>query len=302
VTPSAGTVEEAQQPVSTPPAAAATNAGGPGDRHRLGREKSATSLTPVSGLGLGIALMWFSLLVLIPLTAVLVQASAGGWSAYWDALSSPQTLAALRLTVGTAVLVTAVNVVMGTAIAWVLVRDQFRGKRLLEVVIDIPFALPTIVAGLVLLSLYGPSSPLGVNWANTRVAVFLAFLFVTLPFIVRTVQPVLLELEHEVEEAAASLGANRLTTFRLVILPSLAPAITAGAALSFCRAISEYGSLVLLSGNLPYSTEVASVRIMSSIEGDKLTEAAAVASILLVVALIVIITLDLISRRVARYA
>jgi sulfate/thiosulfate transport system permease protein len=246
--------------------------------------------------------MWFSLLVLIPLTAVLVQASAGGWSAYWDALSSPQTLAALKLTVATAVLVTAVNVVMGTAIAWVLVRDQFRGKQLLEVVIDIPFALPTIVAGLVLLSLYGPSSPLGVNWANTRVAVFLAFLFVTLPFIVRTVQPVLLELEHEVEEAAASLGANQLTTFRLVILPSLAPAITSGAALSFCRAISEYGSLVLLSGNLPYSTEVASVRIMSSIEGDKLTEAAAVASILLVVALIVIVVLDLISRRVARYA
>ncbi|HEX5907310.1 MAG TPA: sulfate ABC transporter permease subunit CysT [Propionibacteriaceae bacterium] len=297
MTSSAGTVGT-QQLIPTPPAGAATNAGG----RRLRRTKSATSLTPISGLGLGIALMWFSLLVLIPLTAVLVQASAGGWSAYWEALSSPQTLAALRLTVGTAVLVTAVNVVMGTAIAWVLVRDQFRGKQLLEVVIDIPFALPTIVAGLVLLSLYGPSSPLGVNWANTRVAVFLAFLFVTLPFIVRTVQPVLLELEHEVEEAAASLGASRLTTFRLVILPSLAPAITAGAALSFCRAISEYGSLVLLSGNLPYSTEVASVRIMSSIEGDKLTEAAAVASILLVVALIVIVVLDLISRRVARYA
>jgi sulfate/thiosulfate transport system permease protein len=297
VTPSAGTVE-AEQSAPITPAGAATNAAG----RRLPRAKSATSLTPISGLGLGIALMWFSLLVFIPLTAVLVQASAGGWSAYWDALTSPQTLAALRLTVGTAVLVTVVNVVMGTAIAWVLVRDQFRGKQLLEVVIDIPFALPTIVAGLVLLSLYGPSSPLGVNWANTRVAVFLAFLFVTLPFIVRTVQPVLLELEHEVEEAAASLGANRLTTFRLVILPSLAPAITAGAALSFCRAISEYGSLVLLSGNLPYSTEVASVRIMSSIEGDKLTEAAAVASILLVVALIVIVVLDLISRRVARYA
>jgi sulfate/thiosulfate transport system permease protein len=297
VTPATGTLE-AQELEPVPPAGAATNAGG----RRLPRGKSATSLTPVSGLGLGIALTWFSLLVLIPLTAVLVQASAGGWSAYWAALTSPQTLAALKLTVGQAVLVTALNVIMGTMIAWVLVRDQFRGKQLLEVVIDIPFALPTIVAGLVLLSLYGPSSPLGVNWANTRVAVFLAFLFVTLPFIVRTVQPVLLELEHEVEEAAASLGASRFTTFRLVILPSLAPAITSGAALSFCRAISEYGSLVLLSGNLPYSTEVASVRIMSSVEGDKLTEAAAVASILLVVALIVIITLDLVSRRVARYA
>jgi sulfate transport system permease protein len=296
VTPKAGTVD-AQQLAPTSPTGAATTSGRPQPR-----VKSATSLTPVSGLGLGIALTWFSLLVLIPLTAVLVQASAGGWAAYWDALTSPQTLAALKLTVGQAVLVTAVNIVMGTLIAWVLVRDHFPGKQLLEVVIDIPFALPTIVAGLVLLSLYGPSSPLGVNWANTRVAVFLAFLFVTLPFIVRTVQPVLLEMEHEVEEAAASLGANRFTTFRLVILPSLAPAITSGAALSFCRAISEYGSLVLLSGNLPYSTEVASVRIMSFVEGDYLTEAAAVASILLVVALIVIITLDVISRRVARYA
>jgi sulfate transport system permease protein len=301
VTPSAGTVE-AQQLAPTSAAEGATSVGGPRNRHRPPRAKSATTLTPISGLGLGIALTWFSLLVLIPLTAVLVQASAGGWQAYWDALTSPQTLAALKLTVGQAVLVTGVNIIMGTAIAWVLVRDQFVGKRLLEVVIDIPFALPTIVAGLVLLSLYGPSSPLGVNWANTRIAVFLAFLFVTLPFIVRTVQPVLLELEQEVEEAAASLGARRSTTFRLVILPSLAPAITSGAALSFCRAISEYGSLVLLSGNLPYSTEVASVRILSSVEGDKLTEAAALASILLVVALIVIIALDLISRRVARYA
>lgn len=280
-----------------PTAGAATSSGG----RRLLRGRSATSLTPASGLGLGVALLWFSLLVLIPLTAVLVQASEGGWSAYWEALRSPQTLAALRLTVGQAILVTAVNVFMGTAIAWVLVRDHFPGKQVLEVVIDIPFALPTIVAGLVLLSLYGPSSPLGVNWANTPVAVFLAFLFVTLPFIVRTVQPVLLEIEPEVEEAAASLGATQFTIFRRVILPSLTPAIASGAALSFCRAISEYGSLVLLSGNLPYSTEVASVRILSYIEGDKLTDAAAVASILLIVALVVIVILDVFSRRVTRY-
>ena len=285
-------------PLDPVPAGAATSAGG----RRLPRGRSATSLTPASRLGLGIALLWFSLLVLIPLTAVLVQASEGGWSAYLGSLRSPQTLAALRLTVGHAILVTAVNIFMGTTIAWVLVRDHFPGKQVLEVVIDIPLALPTIVAGLVLLSLYGPSSPLGVNWANTPIAVFLAFLFVTLPFIVRTVQPVLLEIESEVEEAAASLGATQFTIFRRVILPSLAPAIASGAALSFCRAISEYGSLVLLSGNLPYSTEVASVRILSYIEGDKLTEAAAVASILLIVALIVIVILDVISRRVARYA
>jgi sulfate/thiosulfate transport system permease protein len=295
VTQRAGIVEP---PLLDPDAttSAATNPGG----RRLSRS-SATSLTPVSGLGLGVALMWFSLLVLIPLTAVLIQASEGGWAAYWDTLRSPQTLAALRLTVGQALLVTAVNVFMGTAIAWVLVRDHFPGKQALEVVIDIPLALPTIVAGLVLLSLYGPSSPLGVNWANTPIAVFLAFLFVTLSFIVRTVQPVLMEIEPEVEEAAASLGATQFTIFRRVILPSLAPAIASGAALSFCRAISEYGSLILLSGNLPYSTEVASVRILSYIEGDKLTEAAVVASILLIVALVIIVVLDLISRRVARY-
>ena len=183
-------------------AAAPPPTGTPGRR----RARRATSLTRASGLGLGVALLWFSLLVLIPLTAVVVQASSGGWSAYVAALTSEQTLAALRLTVGHGPLVTVVNIVIGTTIAWVLVRDKFPGKRILEVVIDIPFALPTIVAGLVLLSLYGPSSPLGLNWANTPKAVFLAFLFVTLPFVVRTVQPVLLELEPEVEEAAASLG------------------------------------------------------------------------------------------------
>ena len=145
-----------------------------------------------SGLGLGISLVWFSLLVLIPLTAIIVTSASGGWAAYWNALTSAQTASALGLTVGTALAVTAVNIVVGTAIAWVLVRDNFWGKRALEVVIDIPFALPTIVAGLVLLSLYGPNSPLGLNWANTRVAVFLAFAFVTLPFVVRAVQPVLL--------------------------------------------------------------------------------------------------------------
>ena len=265
-----------------------------------GRRRHST-LTRGAGLGLGIAMIWFSLLVLIPLVAVIVQATQGGWAAYAAALTSPQTIAALELTVGHAVLVTAINIVMGTAIAWVLVRDSFPGKRVLEVVIDIPFALPTIVAGLVLLSLYGASSPLRLHWANTSHAVTLAFLFVTLPFVVRTVQPVLMEIEPEVEEAAASLGASRFVVFRRVILPSLVPAITAGAALAFARAISEYGSLVLLSGNLPYSTEVASVRILSFIEGDHLTEAAAVASLLLLVALVVIVGLEIVSRRVARH-
>ncbi|MDQ7903859.1 sulfate ABC transporter permease subunit CysT [Phytohabitans sp. ZYX-F-186] len=257
-------------------------------------------LTRASGLGLGIAMLWFSLLVLIPLTAVVVTASEGGWSGFWDAVTNEQTAAAIRLTVGTAFGVTLVNVVMGTLIAWVLVRDRFFGKRLLEILIDIPFALPTIVAGLVLLSLYGPESPLGVDIHNTRIAVFLAFLFVTLPFVVRTVQPVLAELDPEVEEAAASLGASRFTTFRRIILPSLTPAIAAGAALSFARGVSEYGSLVLLSGNLPMRTEVTSVRILSSIENDNLDSAAAVAAVLLAISFAVIVVLDVIQRRVVR--
>ncbi|GAA2615539.1 sulfate ABC transporter permease subunit CysT [Dactylosporangium fulvum] len=245
-------------------------------------------------------MLWFSLLVLIPLAAVVATASADGFGAFWDAITNEQTAASIRLTVGTAFLVTVVNVVMGTLIAWVLVRDRFFGKRVLEVLIDIPFALPTIVAGLVLLSLYGPASPLGIDIANTRIAVFLAFLFVTLPFVVRTVQPVLAELDLEVEEAAASLGASRFTIFWRIILPSLTPAITAGAALSFARGVSEYGSLVLLSGNLPMRTEVTSVRILSSIENDNLENAAAVATVLLVISFTVIVVLDLIQRRTVR--
>ena len=243
---------------------------------------------------------WFSLLVLIPLSAVVVAAGSEGPDSYLRVLTNDQTWAAVQLTVTQALVVTAVNAVVGTVIAWVLVRDRFWGKSVLNVVIDVPFALPTIVAGLVLLSLYGPESPLGVHWANTERAVTLALAFVTLPFIVRTVQPVLEELETDTEEAAASLGATRGTIVRRIILPSLTPAIAAGAALSFARAISEYGSLVLLSGNLPFRTEVVSVRVLSFIENGSTTSAAALASIMLVVALLVIVALDVLQRRVAR--
>jgi sulfate transport system permease protein len=260
----------------------------------------ASRLTGVSRLGLGTAVLWLSLLVLLPLSAVVVRSTGNGWSGFWHAITAPGSLDALRLTLLSSLLVSAVNAVMGTLIAWVLVRDEFPGRRLVEVVIDIPFALPTIVAGLVLLSLYGPESPIGVDIANQRPAVYLAFLFVTLPFIVRTVQPVLAELDSEVEEAAASLGASRFTIFRRVTLPALIPAIAAGAALSFARGVSEYGSLVLLSGNLPNKTEVASVRMLSSIENDNLPGATAVASVLLVVSLLVIVAFDLLQRRLVR--
>ena len=275
--------------------------GSTGPRARRARRATPrNTLTRGAALGLGITMMWFSLLVLIPLTAVVAAASEGGWDRYFSVLSNSQTWAAVSLTVTQALIVTAVNVVMGTIIAWVLVRDHFPGKAILNVIIDVPFALPTIVAGLVLLSLYGPNSPLGLHWAFTERAVTLALAFVTLPFVVRTVQPVLEELEADVEEAAASLGAKRVTIFRRIILPSLVPAVMAGAALSFARAISEYGSLVLLSGNRPYETEVVSVRVLTFIENGNNASAAALASVMLFVALVVIVALDLVQRRVSR--
>jgi len=265
-----------------------------------GRPGVRSTLTRGSALGLGVAMIWFSLLVLIPLAAIVVTAGKDGWQGYVDTLTNPQTWAAIKLTVEQSALVTVVNVVMGTLIAWVLVRDKFWGRGLLDVLIDIPFAMPTIVAGLVLLGLYGPKGPLGINVSNEKTSVTLALAFVTLPFIVRTVQPVLAELDTDVEEAAASLGARRMTILRRLVLPSLVPAIAAGAALSFARAISEYGSLVLLSGMLPYKTEVVSVRVLTFIEGGDQTSAAALATIMLFVALFVIVVLDIIQRRVAR--
>ncbi len=264
------------------------------------RPRRHGELEAASASGLGLLMLFFSIVVLLPLSALLVKTTSGGWTGYWRTITSEQTLAALKLTITQALLVTALDVVMGTLIAWVLVRDRFPGKRVLEVLIDLPFALPTIVAGLVLLALYGPNSPIDVNVANTQRAVFLALAFVTLPFVVRTVQPVLEELDLEVEAAAATLGASRVVTFRRIILPSLLPAITAGAALSFARAISEYGSLVLLSGNLALRTEVASVRILSYIENGNEAAAAAVATTLLTIALAVIVLLDIVQRRVAR--
>jgi sulfate transport system permease protein len=197
--------------------------------------------------------------------------------------------------------VVAINVVTGTLIAWVLVRDEFPGKRIVNSLIDLPFALPTIVAGLTLLALYGPKGPFALDIAYTRAAVVAALLFVTLPFVVRAVQPVLLELDHDMEEAAASMGAGSLTIFRRIILPNLTPAILAGAALAFARAIGEFGSLVLITGNLPYKTEVASVFISSQIESGNPGGAAAVSVLLLVVAFVVLLGISGISRWGAKH-
>jgi len=249
-----------------------------------------------TGLGLGMATLYLSVLVLIPLAAVVWRSREDGWSAFWSDVTTPEAWSTMKLTVLAALGVAAINTVMGTLIAWVLVRDKFPGQRMVNVLIDLPFALPTIVAGLVLIALYGPDSPVGISLAYSRPGVVLALLFVTLPFVVRTVQPVLQELDVEMEEAATSLGASRFTTFRRVILPNLVPAILAGAGLSFARAISEYGSTVLISGNIPFKTQVSSVHIYNQIENDNTTGAAAVATVLLVVSLLVLFGISLIER------
>jgi sulfate transport system permease protein len=245
----------------------------------------------------GYSVAWLTLIVLIPLSAVVVRSLDDGLAEFWDAITAPQAQAAIRLTLVISAVVAVIDAVMGTLIAWVLVRDEFPGKRLVNAVIDLPFALPTIVAGLVLLALYGPSGPIGVNVAYTRVALLLALLFITLPFVVRAVQPVLMALERDVEEAAESLGARPLTIFRRIILPALRPAMLAGVGLSFGRAVGEFGSVVLISGNLPYKTEVASVLVYGQIESDNTTGAAAVSVLLLAVSFAVLLGISYIARR-----
>ena len=267
----------------------------------VARSTTAHTLTRPAGLALGVSVLWFSLLVLIPLALVVISAAEGGWSTFWSTLTNVQTFNAIRLTLLSALAATVVNIVIGTLIAWVLVRDRFPGVRVIELVIDIPFALPSLVAGLVLLSLYGPNSPLGLTIAGTPYSVFLAVLFVTLPFVVRTVEPVLLELDPQVEQAARSLGASRVTTFWRIVLPALTSAIAAGATLSFARGVGEFGALVLFTGNRPNISEGAPIRIQSYIETDNVAAAATIAVVLLAVALLAIATLELISRRVARH-
>src|SRR5215831_6985980 len=230
------------------------------DRLRIGR-----------GLGMGTAVLYLSLIVLIPLTAV---ASA---------------------------IVAVVNGVLGTVVAWVLVRDSFPGRTAVDTLIDLPFALPTIVAGLVLLALYGVNSPLHLDIAYTRLSVVVALLFVTLPFVVRTVQPVLQELDREMEQAAYSLGAGRWLTWRRIVLPNLLPAMLSGAGLAFTRAIAEYGSTNLISGNIPLKTQVAAVNIAGRVESDNTAAAAAVSTVLLVVAFVVLVGLDLVRRLEKRH-
>jgi sulfate transport system permease protein len=274
-------------------------------RTRRSRPRTGLPLRGASGTSLGIIVIWMSLLVLLPLAAVVGKAFGAGWSGFADAVSQPSTAAALRLTLSLSAGVAIVNAVMGTLVAWVLVRDRFRGSAVFEMVIDIPFALPTIVAGLVMLALYGGPDPLGPNLVGTRVGLFVTLLFVTLPFTVRTVQPVLLDLDLDAEQAAASLGASSPVVFRRIVAPQILPAVASGAVLSFARALGEYGSVVLISSNLPFKTEIASSVIYGKLQDAdhpvrSTQQAAAIATVLLIASAVVLIVLDLLQRRVAR--
>ncbi len=251
---------------------------------------------------LSVSVIWLSLMVLLPLAALVASSTDHGLGGFWDTVTSREAVAAFKFTLLVSVAVAALNAVTGTLIAWVLVRDEFRGKTVVNALIDLPFALPTIVAGLTLLALYGPRGPAPVDVAFTRWAVLFALLFVTLPFVVRSVQPVLMELDREAEEAAASLGAGPLVVFRRVILPSLAPAIVSGAGLALARALGEFGSVVLISGNLPFKTEVSSVFIYNRIQSGDTSGAAAVSVVLLAASLVLLTGLSVAGRRWSRWA
>jgi sulfate/thiosulfate transport system permease protein len=254
-----------------------------------------------TALSLGIVTAYLTVLVALPIAALVWESTSAGAGSFRDVVTSPPAVAALKLTLGASFAAALINAVMGTITAWVLVRDDFRGKAVVNALIDLPFALPTIVAGLTLLALYGPESPIGVDVAFTRVAVVLALLFVTLPFVVRTVQPVLLELDRELEEAAHSLGASQLHTFRRVVFPNILPGILSGVALAFAKAVGEFGALVIITGNLPFQTEVSSVFIYGRIESGDSAGAAAVAVVLLTISFGVLLVIGAVRHYATRH-
>jgi sulfate transport system permease protein len=253
-----------------------------------------------AGLGRGTVVLYLSVIVLLPLAALTSQAFEDGFSTFWTQVTSPQAVRSLELTIICSLIVVAINAVFGTIIAWLLVRDEFPGKSIVNAVIDLPFALPTIVASLILIELYGTHSPFGIDIALTRAAVVVALLFVTLPFVVRAVQPLLIEMDREMEEAAASLGASGFTIFRRIIFPNLLPGLAAGVALAFARALGEYGSVLLFAGGRP-DTQVSSVFIRQQIESGNETGASAVSVVLLVAALLMLAVITFVQRWGSRH-
>jgi sulfate/thiosulfate transport system permease protein len=249
--------------------------------------------SPLSTLGPPVVMLYLSVIVVLPVAALISTAWTGQ---FWSEVTSPHNREVIKFTVEVAFATAIIDAITGLALAWVLVRDDFPGKNAINGLIDLPFALPTIVAGLVLLSLYGHNSPIHLDIAGTRIAVLFALLFVTLPFVTRAVQPVLLNLERDVEDAAACLGAGAITTFRRITLPALVPALITGASLAFARALGEYGSIILISGGLPHN-DVGSVVIANYVEDGDIHAAAAISVVLLAFALVVFLVLNLVTRR-----
>jgi sulfate transport system permease protein len=258
-------------------------------------------------MALGVTLIWLTFIILIPISGLAWKSSALGWEKFWSIGLDPRTIAALRMSFGGALIAAFVNAVFGVILAWVLVRYRFPGKRILDAVVDLPFALPTAVAGIALTTLYAPNgwigqylTPLGIKIAFTPAGVVVALIFIGLPFVVRTVQPVMEEIDREVEEAAATLGANRFQTITRVLLPGLAPAVLTGFALAFARAVGEYGSVIFIAGNLPYVSEIAPLLIVIRLEEYNYSAATAIAALMLIIAFAMLLVINLIqtwSRR-----
>jgi sulfate/thiosulfate transport system permease protein len=252
------------------------------------------------GFGGGMVMLYLSIIVLLPLAAVASEAFTLGIGHFWEQVTSPLAVKSLKLTVVCSLIVVLVNGFFGTILAWLLVRDKFPGKGIINAVIDLPFALPTIVASLILLTLYGADSPLGIDFAFTRTAIVVALCFVTLPFVVRAVQPLLLEMDREMEAAAASLGAGNFTIFRRIIFPNLLPGLAAGVALAFARALGEFGSVLLFAGGNP-DTTVSSVFIRNQVESGNEIGASAVSVVLLAASLLLLASVSLIQRWAIRH-
>jgi sulfate transport system permease protein len=265
------------------------------------------SVIPGFGLTLGVTLTWLTLIILIPLAGLLWKTSTLGWDRFWSIAFDIRTLYALRISFGGAFIAAVINAVFGVILAWVLVRYRFPGKRLIDAMVDLPFALPTAVAGIALTTLYAPNGwigqflkPLGIQVAFTPIGIVIALIFVGLPFVVRTVQPVMEEIDREVEEAAATLGANRFQTITRVLLPGLAPAALTGFALAFARAVGEYGSVIFIAGNKPYASEIAPLLIVIRLEEYNYAAATAIATVMLFLAFAMLLVINLIqswSRR-----
>jgi sulfate/thiosulfate transport system permease protein len=265
------------------------------------------SVIPGFGMALGLTLTYLSLIVLIPLGAMFLRTATLTWPEFWQIASDPRTVAALRLSFGAASVAAILNLVMGTIVAWVLVRYDFPLKRVLDATVDLPFALPTAVAGIALAAIYAPNGwigqfldPLGIKVAYSPIGVVVALTFVGLPFVVRTVQPVIQDLNLDVEEAGATLGATRLQVLTRVVLPSLAPAMLTGAAMAFARAVGEYGSVIFIAGNLPYVSEIAPLLIIIRLEEFDYAGATAIGTIMLLASFAMLLVINLVqswSRR-----